>query len=148
MPSRLNEFVDDISGFGSTESIQAVDEDTVGITFDDPETFRPDVQTIADDAGVSLSDIQRTGDGQTAVMARDQNTFFDDPMTSDRSQKRVAPTDIQRQPDGTFTHPLEDTTSAPSSPARRGPDGKFVSNDLEDANIGRQERDGLFDLLR
>jgi len=148
MPSRLNEFVDNVSGFGSTESIQTVDEDTIGITFDDPETFRPDVQFAAEDAGVSLSDIQRTGDNRTAVMARDETTFFDDPITSDSSRKRVAPTDIHRQPDGTFTHALEDTTSAPNSPARRGPDGKFVSNDLEDANIGRQERDGLFDLLR
>jgi hypothetical protein len=153
MTSALNRFVNglvgaDGEGRRSVESIQRVDEDTVGIVFDTPETFRPDLNTAAEDAGVSLSNIERTGNERTAAMARDQGTFFDEPMTADRSKKRVTPTEIQREPSGEFTYPLEDTTSAPNSPARRGPDGEFVSNDLEDAGIGRRERNGLFDLLR
>ena len=152
MTSPLNRFVEELvtpdgESRRSVERFQRVDDDTLGIVFDTPETFRPDLDTAAEDAGVSLSDIERTGNDRTVAMARDQGTFFDEPMTADRSQKRVAPTAIQREPSGQFTYPLEDTTSAPNSPARRGPNGQFVSNDLEDADIGRRERNGFFDLL-
>jgi len=154
MSNRLNDFVSSLvgsdgrSGVKSVESIRAVDENTLGVVFDDPETFRPDLQTKAEDAGVSLSDVERAGNNQTAVMARDDNSFFSDPLTSDRGKRRVAPTDIQREPNGEFTYPLSETTSAPNSPARRGPDGQFVSNEIEDADIGRRESNGFFDLLR
>ena len=126
-----------------------VDEDTIGVVSNKSETFRPDLKTKADDAGVSLSDIEPTGDDQTAFMARDETGgFFDDPIEADPSKRRVAPTDIHREPDGEFTYPQDETRPATGTDARRGPDGRYVSDDLEDANIGREESNGLFDLLR
>jgi hypothetical protein len=135
---------------GSVESIRAVDEDTVGIVFDDTETFRPDLQFMAEDTGVSLSDVERTGENKTAVMARDQRGFFDVPgQEQPRDRRRVAPTDIHREPDGEFQRAPDALDPVPGRDLFRSADGEFVSADLEPAEeIGRRESNGFFDLLR
>lgn len=156
MPSPLTEFVEDIAGagespgLGSVESVEIVDEQTAGVVFENEDTFgtRVEMQTFADDAGVQLSDTQEIDGGdRAAVMAR-EDSFFDNATTPESDGKRIRPADIGREPDGEFTFPEDRTSPAPESPSRRGPNGRFVSDDIEPVDdIGRQDRTGLFDLF-
>jgi hypothetical protein len=78
---------------------------------------------------------------------RDNSGFFTDPIETNLDKRRLAPTEIGREPNGEFTYPRDKIGPADGTEAKRGPDGKFVSNDLRDPGVGREESTGLFDLF-
>lgn len=148
--SILNDFVDSLvggdgPGVTGVKDVAVDDSNRAAVVFED--SAQVGVQWAAEESGVK--ELQRdTLENNRRMMIVEEESFFDDPITADRDKRRLRPTGIQREPNGEFTYPRSDTSPAPNSPSRRGPDGEFVSNDLEDANIGRQDRDGLFDLFK
>lgn len=150
MPPGINEFVEDITGVegvgvSGVEEVELTEDNRVGVIFDDDSQVG--VQMAANKNNVQELGRERVDDERMGMVVQEES-FFDDPMTAESDGKRIRPADIGREPDGEFTFPRSETTAAPESRARRGPDGQFVSDDIEPVeDIGRQDRTGLFDLF-
>lgn len=150
MPPGINEFVEDITGIdgvgvSGVEEVEVTDDNRVGVIFD--EDSQVGVQMAANENDVQELGRERVDDNRMGMVAQEES-FFDDPMTAESDAKRIRPADIGREPDGEFTFPENRTSPAPESPARRGPNGRFVSDEIEPVDdIGRQDRTGLFDLF-
>lgn len=155
MSNRLTEFadrlagVDDGLGVDGVEEIAATGDDRLGVIFD--EDAQVGVQMAANETGVEELGRERVGGSRMGMVVQDPNAgFFDEPAPEPNpNQKRVAPTDIHREPDGEFQRAPTALDPVPEQDAFRGPNGEFVSGDLEPADeIGRRESNGFFDLLR
>lgn len=150
MPPGINEFVEDITGVSDVgvsgvEEVEITGDNRAGVIFDNDSLVG--VQMAANENNVEELGRERVDDNRMGMVVQ-EDSFFDDPMTADSEGKRIRPADIGREPDGEFTFPEDRTSPAPESPARRGPNGQFVSDDIEPVDdIGRQDRTGLFDLF-
>lgn len=150
MPPSINEFVEDITGIdgvgvSGVEEVEITGDNRAGVIFDNDSLVG--VQMAANENNVEELGRERVDDNRMGMVVQ-EDSFFDDPMTADSEGKRIRPADIGREPDGDFTFPKDRTSPAPESPARRGPNGQFVSDDIEPVDdIGRQDRTGLFDLF-
>lgn len=151
MSNRLTDFADELagvsgSGVAGVQDIQVSGDGQIGVLFEDSIPARQQMDLAIGDTGIEEVGRRETGTGQVELLAQDPMSFGGSVGGSEPQGKRVRPTDIHREPTGRFTYPPDEIDPAPSSPAQRGPNGRFVSTDLEPADeIGRQERTGLFD---
>jgi len=130
--------------------------DPTGLNKGDTIAFNPPDERDPEPRQVERTDKMLTGtevklEGGDLLFPSDFNNDSGLPRAapiSERSGSRLQPTDIKREPDGEFTPPASKLRPAANTNAQRGPNGRFVSNNLRDLDdIGRQDNTGLFDLF-
>jgi len=134
-------------GVSGVDEVSLTDDDRAGVIFDEDSLVG--VNMAKNETGVEELGRERVDDSRIGMVVEDNNSgFFDDPISSSSSGKRVRPVGIRREPDGEFAPPPEQTEPAGVEPGRRDESGRFVSDDLREVDdIGRQDRTGLFDLF-
>lgn len=135
------------TGVSGVDEVKLTDDDRVGVIFDEDSLVG--VNMAKNEAGVDELGRERVDDNRIGMVVQDKNSgFFDDPISSSSSGKRLRPVGIRREPDGEFAPPPEQIEPAGVEPGRRDESGRFVSDDLREVDdIGRQDRTGLFDLF-